>query len=86
MTDESHASRQDDFVRLQLFGAIVTDIASTIVNNNIREPMLRSPSDLLDYVEEELVNREPVASKGQRRICPCRSETFATPTPDSLSR
>jgi hypothetical protein len=53
----------DEVDRFEMFVAVLGDVASMIDANDIDEPALRAPSDLLDYIADELTNRSPFKSR-----------------------
>ncbi len=49
--------------RFKMFVAVLRDEVEQIKANALEEPVLRSPSDLLDYIADELTNRAPFRSR-----------------------
>ena len=59
----SPGSTLEELQRFRLFVAILSDLASEMKANTMEEPALRAPSDLLDYISDELTNRAPFKSR-----------------------
>jgi hypothetical protein len=53
----------DEADRFEMLVAVLRDVASVIDANDMDEPVLRAPSDLLDYIEDDLTNRAPFKSR-----------------------
>jgi hypothetical protein len=54
---------QEAAFRFEMFASILGDVVKTLDDNTSDEPLLRGPTTLLDYIEDELAIAEPFRSQ-----------------------